>query len=290
MEQRRNLAGDVTLAYLLNNIIPKAYKFISTEVVEGKSPIASTASVFTQAMELQDLISQLGDTVERIQELTLTLEQTKASYADLTDIYADAAQYNDDGTLDEEVYYDGSVLKQFLLQLVATARSITESFSYIDQTQLTQTVNGIQTVLQNYETLMSGKIERGFIENPDYGVVQDAPQYLFGIAISNTLTFTAESLPEMYEVDGQYTSDWSSLTDDQKRRATTYYHLSSGQTMGLYTSTGWQYWVNGEKRGWFDSSDGELHVVQETIEQSLSQGDWRMIADSTGWGIKYVGA
>jgi hypothetical protein len=41
-------------------------------------------------------------------------------------------------------------------------------------------------------------------------------------------------------------------------------------------------------RGWFDSSDGELHVVQETIEDRLTQGLWQ-ITTVDGWGLKYLG-
>ena len=69
----------------------------------------------------------------------------------------------------------------------------------------------------------------------------------------------------------------------------TYYELAPGQTLGLYTSTGWQFWLNGSKRGWFDSRDGMLHVANLAVENSLRLGgDW-LITTSGGFGLRYVG-
>ena len=69
-----------------------------------------------------------------------------------------------------------------------------------------------------------------------------------------------------------------------------YYELAPGQTLGLYTATGWQFWVNGSKRGWFDSRDGRLHVISEVVEDGLQLGaDWA-VSTAGGFGIKYLGA
>ena len=67
-----------------------------------------------------------------------------------------------------------------------------------------------------------------------------------------------------------------------------YYELSPGQTLGLYTSTGWQFWVNGRKVGWFDSADGMLHTVSQVVEEEIRIGDW-VISAVGGYGIKYTG-
>ena len=90
-----------------------------------------------------------------------------------------------------------------------------------------------------------------------------------GIAIAENLQFTGQ----VHEEDGLK-----------------YYELSPGQTLGLYTATGWQFWVNGSKRGGFDSRDGRLHVISEVVEDGLQLGpDWA-VSTAGGFGIKYLGA
>lgn len=68
--------------------------------------------------------------------------------------------------------------------------------------------------------------------------------------------------------------------------------ISSGQTFGLYTSKGWQFWVGGRKQGWFDSDDGHLHLKKTTAEESLVIGAsttlWEIV-ESNGFGIRLMG-
>ena len=90
-----------------------------------------------------------------------------------------------------------------------------------------------------------------------------------GIAISQNLQFTGEV----------------SRGDD----GFSYYELASGQTFGLYTSTGWQFWIDGYKRGWYNAVDGMLHIANVAVESALQLGGgWRLIDDG-GLGIKYTG-
>ncbi|MBR2583265.1 MAG: phage holin family protein [Oscillospiraceae bacterium] len=69
----------------------------------------------------------------------------------------------------------------------------------------------------------------------------------------------------------------------------TYYELTPGQTLGLYTSSGWQFWINGVRRGWFSSQDSMLHVSNIVAEEKLRAGpDWEISA-SGGFGLRYIG-
>ena len=65
--------------------------------------------------------------------------------------------------------------------------------------------------------------------------------------------------------------------------------LAPGQTLGLYTATGWQFWINGSKRGWFDSEDGMLHVANIVVEDKLQIGDGWLMTTTGGFGLRYTG-
>ena len=157
----------------------------------------------------------------------------------------------------------GRYQQEILLIIDATARQIVESYGYLEQIQATQAELGeMGREIAAYELEISGQIRRGFLEDPD------THQTVLGIAISQQLQFTGREL-----TDG----GWN------------YYELSPGQTLGLYTSTGWQFWVNGRKVGWFDSSDGMLHTVSQVVEQEIRMGDW-VFSRNGGLGIKYMGS
>lgn len=156
----------------------------------------------------------------------------------------------------------GEYQQEILLVIEATARQIVESYGMLEQLRATQAELGqMGEEIAAYELEISGQIRRGFLEDPDTG------QVVLGIAISQNLQFTGQEL-----TDGGWL----------------YYELSPGQTLGLYTSTGWQFWVNGRKVGWFDSSDGMLHTVSQVVEEEIRMGDWLMSAGN-GFGLKYLG-
>ena len=156
----------------------------------------------------------------------------------------------------------GEYQQEILLLIDATARQIVESYGFLEQLRATRAELGeMGDDFAAYEMEISGQIRRGFLEDPD------THRTVLGIAISQQLQFTGRELSD---------GGWS------------YYELSPGQTLGLYTSTGWQFWVNGRKVGWFDSSDGMLHTVSQVVEEEIRMGDWRMSARG-GFGLKYMG-
>lgn len=144
----------------------------------------------------------------------------------------------------------------------ATARQIVESYGFLEQISAARAELGqLGEEFAAYETEISGQIRRGFLEDPE------SHQTVLGIAISQNLIFTGREL-----TDGGWT----------------YFELSPGQTLGLYTATGWQFWVNGRKVGWFSSADGMLHTVSQVVEEEIRLGDWSM-SRAGSFGIKYLG-
>lgn len=138
-----------------------------------------------------------------------------------------------------------------------TARQIVESYNY---EALASTVDN----MSQYINLLNGEIRRGFIEVN--GVTT------FGIVISSRNVFSAD--------ENTYTPSGESNV---------YYEIDTGECFGLYTATGWQFWKGNVKLGWFDTSDGQLHVNNIAVEENLIQGAWRLTNNGTAWGIKYVG-
>lgn len=155
----------------------------------------------------------------------------------------------------------GSYAQQVTAQIEANARAITESYSYAELVSAAAAA-GVSESLEQYMTTVNGQIRRGYLTDPATG------ETVIGIAISQKLQFTGSTKT----VDGE-----------------TCYELDAAQTFGLYTSTGWQFWVGGQKIGWFDSADGMLHVVRMAAEQELKLGDGWLITGSGGFGIRYTG-
>jgi len=133
----------------------------------------------------------------------------------------------------------------------ASAAEIKETYKYAEQ---------IKSENADFQETVTGVIRRGYID-------LQGSDPIFGIAIAQNLTFTAQ---------------------ERKEGGVIYYEIASGQTFGLYTSTGWQFWINGNKVGWFDSADNMLHTGSQVIENDLQIGSWK-ISSNNGYGIKYVG-
>ncbi len=151
----------------------------------------------------------------------------------------------------------GTFTENIESQISNTARGVVESYGYDARIESNQ--SGI-ALLQSYVTDIDGEIRRGLVTDPDTG------ETVTGIAISQSLQFTGE------------------VTQGEDRMR--YYELSSGQTFGLYTSTGWQFWIDGHKRGWYNSVDGMLHIANVAVEDTLQLGGgWRLVNDG-GLGIK----
>ena len=141
----------------------------------------------------------------------------------------------------------------------ATARQIVESYDFTALLEASQAAVG---ELTGSVTRLQGQIRRGLIEDPETG------EESIGIAVAESLRFTGRRL----------TRDGEELEE-----------LSPGQSLGLYTATGWQFWCSGSKRGWFDASDGRLHVRGLTAEEELDLGgDW-VLSAAGGLGIRCLG-
>ncbi len=153
----------------------------------------------------------------------------------------------------------GSYQEQIETRIVQTARETVESYDY--DARITAAEGGIDG-LQEALTELNGQIRRGLITDPETG------ETVLGIAVSQELRFTGTTVTE---------------------GGLTYWELSPGQTLGLYTSTGWQFWIGGSKRGWFDSRDGKLHVSQIQVESRLQHGEDWLVTTAGGYGIRYIG-
>lgn len=154
----------------------------------------------------------------------------------------------------------GTFTEKIESRISESARGIVESYDY---DSLISSAQDSIALLQSYMTKIDGEIRRGIVTDPE--TMEDVT----GIAISQNLQFTGAI------VKG---------TDGAE-----YYRLSSGQTFGLYTSTGWQFWIDGHKRGWYNSVDGMLHIANTAIEDTLQIGGaWRILNEG-GLGIKYTG-
>lgn len=150
-------------------------------------------------------------------------------------------------------------------RIETTARETVESFGYTALIQSAQnSADQANQLIQNYTNIVNGQIRRGIVLDPDTG------QYVTGIAISQNLQFTGEVTTGTDGFD--------------------YYYLETGQTFGLYTSTGWQFWIDGFKKGWYNSLDGMLHISNVYIEQTLQFGTTaQFVVDASGrFGLKHI--
>lgn len=146
--------------------------------------------------------------------------------------------------------------------IIANAESITQTNTLAES---------IKTDQLDFEKTVNGQIIRGFVANPDYPAKSSDP-YLYGIVISTQVNTTGAS------TTGPDNNTYEAI-DTQ-----------STPTFGFYTSQGWQFWVGGNRVGWYNSSDGRLHVGMQEVEGNSKMGNWLIEQDSTGFGIKYIGA
>lgn len=195
------------------------------------------------AAELEALIIKSADNLT--QDIAAA-ESRSYSYAD-----SKTEEYNSMYVARSEY---GDFVENIETTITNTARGVVESYDYGAAIESVQDDIGL---IQNYYTAINGEIRRGIIEDPD-----NPGTYVTGVAISQNLQFSGECGP----TDANNPGD-----------GFTYYYLNEGQTFGLYTSTGWQFWIDGVKVGWFNSQDGMLHVANVYIEDTLQLGDWKII-------------
>lgn len=218
-------------------------------ITAGRESNADIEAVQKNAAALRQLIIKTGD---RLSEDIESSRQQTLHYAD--------------GQIDalSQTYLArsefGSFAENIESQISTTARGVLESYEL--ESRILSNQDRIE-LLQYYMSSMDGQIRRGIVEDPQTGLE------VTGIAISQNLQFTGAV------VRGEDGAD--------------YYRLSSGQTFGLYTSTGWQFWIDGAKKGWYDSVDGMLHIANVAVEDKLQLGGGWQIVNINGLGIRQAG-
>ena len=199
--------------------------------------------------------SGAGDAAEKIKQNARELKALIIKTADTITAEMDSREEEYKGYFLAQSEF-GDFEENLDLRIATSARNVVESYDYASA------IRGVQDAC----TQISGEIRRGFLNDPDH-----PGEMVFGIAISSDLRFTGA---QPVERDGYE-----------------YYELEGRQTFGLYTATGWQFWIGGHKAGWFDSHDGMLHVANVYVEDNLRFGEtWR--ARKTGadeFEIVYVG-
>lgn len=144
-----------------------------------------------------------------------------------------------------------------------TARGAIESYHFTDAIEsAADAASGALEAAERYRSELVGQIRRGVMDDPLTG------QRHLGIAVSEDLQFTGETVSS---------------------GGRTYYALTPGQTLGLYTSTGWQFWINGQLRGYFSSADNRLHVADVVVDESLHFSSGWEITTAGGFGLRYTG-
>lgn len=204
----------------------------------------------------ESLKSLIVKTANELAEKITSGDSSVMHYADervdtLSSVYVAQSEF---GTFQENIQ----------AQITATARGVVESYDYDSAIESAQ--DDIEA-LRRYYTSIDGEIRRGIVQDPETG------EYVTGIAISQNLQFSGECAP----------GDSNNPQDGY-----TYYYLSSGQTFGLYTSTGWQFWIDGVRRGYFNSEDGVLHISRVQAEESMQFGDSWLITSAGGFGMRKI--
>ena len=203
----------------------------------------------TEVKDLQDNAEQLRQLIlKTADEVTNVSEHADEIDATLESAYVAKSDF-------------GVYQEQAALDMIASAKDVIEHYELSENVYLLDTIDDLGDQvgdLRVYTTMLDGQIRRGWIQDPI------THETAFGIAISQKMTFAVDP------VTGQ------EITHDDGT-GTKYYELAANQTVGMYTSTGWQFWIDGQKRGWFDSEDGMLHVINIVSENSfkLSAG-WEM--------------
>lgn len=246
-------------------------------------PPVTTGNATTDLLRMREYLVRLADNLGQVTETQARIETgtgteaekraAKAAQEAVENLKAQAAKLKAliiktadevyeyvDGEYTEErnrVYLAqsdfGSYLRNESVYIQGLATGVIENYDVF---------SAIETQLGNYYNQISGYIRRGIVTDPS------TQEEVIGIAIAQDNIFTSETQSE----DG-----------------IDYYRIASGQTFGLYTSTGWQFWINGQKRGYFSSEDGMLHVSNVYVESILQVSDKWQIVNANGLGIRYIG-
>ena len=127
-----------------------------------------------------------GEGLSTDQSVLATWNSVKSGFdAELTQII------NDLETDIRETYATSIDLEDYKATVTgtyATNAALNAQYNEIQQDITTSVNGGIATLSET----LRGQIVRGFLQNPDYGVVAGAPQYLYGIMISTQNSLTGQ--------------------------------------------------------------------------------------------------
>ena len=269
--------SDTTILYLLRGNRAKIYKQILEDSASGKSGLATEKELRKQKQDLTDLIDENADEIDAVSEsvgaLEHDMETNYLAIADLDPSVAPQFGLTWDEDTSDFVSATGIHYESIAAKIRADAESISEAFTSESSAILSGEIANLGLSVLEMAELFNGEIRRGYID-----VVEDgATRRYFGIAITSRDIFT--TVKKRLDLNGV---EVASGGDE-------YYEIDTGQCFGLYTATGWQFWVGNKKLGWFDTSDGQLHVTSINIEDDLQMGNWILIEDGQFFGIKYIG-
>lgn len=246
-----NLTGDARA----DNAALRDYLFKLAQSLETVASAQSTVLSTTRDAQGRTVVSAAPSTDKTIKEISKNANELKAliiKSAEEAEAYTDSKTEVYNGMYVAQSEY-GLFQETLEARIVNTAAGVVESYNYAGRINSMQDSIGL---LQTYVRNIDGEIRRGIVMDPETG------EYVTGIAISQRLSFDGECGP----TDAHNPGD-----------GYTYYYLTQGQTFGLYTSTGWQFWIDGTKRGWFNSVDGMLHVANVLVEDTLQISDsWQV--------------
>ena len=226
-----------------------------TQVLKPGAKDGAIDAVRRNAEELRSLIIKSAD----------NLQQQIVNGDEAVIAYTDSKREEYDGRYLATSAF-GTFEENLNARIATTARGVVENYDY------TATVQGVVgdsiSLLQGYYEAINGEIRRGLVLDPDTNT------YVIGIVISQAVTFSGV----VGDTDPNNPHDGN-----------VYYYVAPDQTFGIYTATGWQFWINGTKRGWFSSLDSMLHVSNIIVENKLQAGEHWEISFTDGFGIKYTG-
>lgn len=217
--------------------------------------------VYKEGQKTLDEIAEVRRNASELRDLIIKTADEVIAYTD-----SKTEEYN--GMYVAQSEY-GAFTESITTTIENTARGVVESYDYASAIESAQ---DSVDLMQSYFTAINGEIRRGIVLDPSTN------QYVVGIAIAQSLQFKATMS------QGAAAAKPNDGYD--------YYELNSGQTFGLYTATGWQFWIDGYKKGWYSSEDGMLHIANVLVEDTLQWGDsWQAVTSNAGaiFEIKYVG-
>ena len=242
----------------------------------GSAPavIVETDTKKTQPSSVQDT-KTVRDLRENAAQLKALIEKNADNITAIDGKIGNAKNYTD-GIADSLTAYVNQTKKDIISATQNTLKSYVAESSFGEYREsVEEAINGlvskhdyeeeINALNQSFKTMINGQIVRGFTRDP--GDPNGPP--VLGIAISQELSFNADVVEE-YE-------------------GHEYYELTC-KTFGLYTSQGWQFWLNGQKVGWFDSTkSGLLHVKKVVAEDFLQiSGEWQLKINHNEKELEFV--